>query len=208
MALIKDTTGRKETETPSAYERVFGNKKLGMLISKTHATSIREGTELEKILASKLKNTKGISIDQINKEKRIFKNVKRGHTIKIDCLIEKGNKTILIEIKDGDTFDTKKVAGEIESLLVVRDYLKKQNKEVELYFCSFNVINHEQIKKGTKNLLGECKPMTGKELCNMINVNYDEIIEDRKENQEENLNYFAQELKKIKEIMEILFKRP
>ena len=54
MALIKDTKGRGEEETASGYERIFGSKLLGMLMSKIHATSIRQGRELEVFLASKL----------------------------------------------------------------------------------------------------------------------------------------------------------
>ena len=203
MALIKDIQGRKENETPSAYERLFGNRQLGMLLSKVHATAIREGNELERILASRLKKTEGISIDQINKEKRIFKNVKRGHTIKIDCVIGKNNKIHLIEIKDGDTFDTKKVAGEVESLIMVKDFLKKKepNKEIILHFCSFNATSHEQIERGAKGLLGECKAMTGRELCELLGLDFNEIVEQRKEHQKENLEYFVSELKKISEII-------
>ena len=198
MALIKDTKGRKETETSSAYERLFGNKKLGLLISKIHATTIREGTELERILASRLKNTEGISIDQINKEERIFKGIKRGHTIKVDCVVEKKDEILLIEIKDGDTFDTKKVAGEVESLIVVKSYLeKKSGKKITAHFCSFNARNHEQIKRGAKNLLAECKPMIGRELCELLGLNFEGIREDRKGNQKENLVFFKEELKKL-----------
>ena len=129
MALISNAKGRGEDETPSGYERLFGNRQLGMLISKVQATVISTGNELEKILASRLKKTDGISIQNINKEKRIFKNVKRGHTIKVDCVVEEGNDIRLIEIKDGDTFDTKKVAGEVESLEMVREYLKKKEPD-------------------------------------------------------------------------------
>ena len=60
MPLIKNAKGRREDETPSGYERLFGNKKLGMLISKVHATLISTGNKLEDILASKLKNINGI----------------------------------------------------------------------------------------------------------------------------------------------------
>lgn len=204
MALISNAKGRGEDETASGYERLFGNKKLGMLISKVQSAVISTGTELERILASKLKDTTGISIDKTNKEKRIFKNVKRGHTIKADCVVEKDNEIMLIEIKDGDTFDTKKVAGEIESLNMIRDYLKEKepDKEITTHFCSFNARDHEQIERGAKGLLGECKPMTGRELCDLLGLDFEEIVEDRKENQEENMEFFINELKKISEISE------
>ena len=113
MALISNAKGRKEDETPSGYERLFGNRELGMLLSKVHASVITTGSELELFLASRLKKSDDISIYDINKDKRVFKGVKDGHDLIIDCIISKEGKIKLIEIKDGDTFDTKKVAGEV-----------------------------------------------------------------------------------------------
>jgi len=54
MVLIKDTKGRRANETASGYERVVGNKQLGQLISKYHATAIRTGNDLEKVFEQKL----------------------------------------------------------------------------------------------------------------------------------------------------------
>jgi len=203
MPLIKDSKGRGEKDTPSGYERVFGNKQLGQLFSKVHATAIREGNELEKILASKLRDTRGISIQDINKTKRIFKNIKKGHTIKIDCIVETIDEIKIIEIKDGDTFDTKKVAGEIESLEIVKEFLEKKcpNKKIVKVFSSFNATNHEQIRRGAKGLLDDCQPMTGRELCEILGVDFEEIVEERKETDEDNKDFLVEELKKISEIV-------
>lgn len=201
MALISNAKGRGENETPSGYERLFGNRQLGMLISKVQASVISTGNELENSLASKIKNTKGISIQQINKANRVFSGIKHGHDIIIDCVINMPNKIYLIEIKDGDTFDTKKVAGELESLKLVKEFLiKKGIKNIEIKFCSFNATSHEQIKRGAKGLLDDSMAMTGKEFCKLVNINFEEVIEERKSQQEENLNYFIGELKKIPEI--------
>ncbi len=213
MALIKNAKGRKESETPSGYERIFGNRRLGMLLSRVHSTVISTGNELEKFLADRLKETKGISIQNINKDKRVFKDAKidssgKKHKLDVDCVVEKEGRTMLIEIKDGDTFDTKKVAGEVQSLIMAKNHLiekrGKKEEEISLYFCSFNARDHNQIERGAKGLLGECKPMTGKELCELLGLNFNEIIEERKEHQEENLNFFVEELKKIPEIKENL----
>jgi len=133
MALISKAKGRKAEETPSGYERLFGNRALGMLISKVQSAVISTGNELEGILASKIKNPQGISIQNINKENRIFKGIKNGHDIIIDCVIEKSGKIMLIEIKDGDTFDTKKVAGEIESLLMAKQHIIKSHNLKEKF---------------------------------------------------------------------------
>ncbi len=211
MALIKDTTGRKEKETASGYERVFGNRLLGMLISKVHATSIRQGTELEGFLASKLPQNTEIAIAKINKDERVFKNAKtdstgKKHRLEIDCVIKTKDKIMLIEIKDGDTFDTKKVAGEVESLNFARNYISKIMKipkdKISMYYCSFNARDSKQINAGAKGLLGECEAMTGREFCKLIGLDFDKIVQERKKDEKENLNYFVEELKKIPEIRE------
>ena len=154
MALISNAKGRGEDETPSGYERLFGNRQLGMLMSKVQSAVISTGNELEEFLATRIKKTDGISIHNINKEKRVFKGAKNGHNIIIDCVIEKDGKIMLIEIKDGDTFDTKKVAGEIESLIMAKNHIIKTRKvkeeNVSVYYCSFNARNHEQIERGAK----------------------------------------------------------
>lgn len=204
MALISNARGRGENETPSGYERLLGNRQLGMLLSKVQSAVISSGTELEGFLASRLKKTDGISIHNINKENRVFKKAKKGHDIIIDCVVEQDEKIILIELKDGDTFDTKKVAGEIESLIMAKNFIiktkKKKEQEIIIKYCSFNARDHQQIEKGAKGLLQEEMAMTGKELCNLLGLNFDKIVEERKEHQEENMEFFINELKKIQEI--------
>jgi len=204
MALISNAKGRGEDETPSGYERLFGNRQLGMLMSKVQSAVISTGNELEGILANEIKDTHGISIQKINKENRVFEGIKDGHDIIIDCVVEKNGKFMLIEIKDGDTFDTKKVAGEVESLLTTKAHLikthKLQEQDVSIFYCSFNATNHEQIERGAKGLLPKNSAMTGKEFCKLVGLDFDKIVQERKKDQQENLNYFIAELKKIPEI--------
>lgn len=49
--------------------------------------------------------------------------------------------------------------------------------------------------------------MTGKELCEILDINYDEIINIRKKDAKENLEYFIDELIKIKEINQMIKKK-
>lgn len=204
MALISNAKGRREDETPSGYERLFGNRQLGMLMSKVQSAVISTGNELEGMLASQIKDTTGISIQKINKENRVFKGVKDGHDIIIDCVVEKDRKFKLIEIKDGDTFDTKKVAGEVASLILAKAHLIKthnlKDEDVSLHYCSFNATSHEQIERGAKGLLPKGSAMTGQEFCKLVGLDFDKIVQERKKDQQENLNYFIGELKKIPEI--------
>ena len=48
MAKISDSKGRSDTN--SGYARLFGNQRLGQLMSRVHATVIRTGNELEYII--------------------------------------------------------------------------------------------------------------------------------------------------------------
>ncbi|MCG2825866.1 MAG: hypothetical protein L6265_04650 [Thermoplasmatales archaeon] len=208
MAKIRNAKGRREEETPSGYERLFGNHKLGMLISKVQSTVISTGNELENILAEKITNPEGVAIGKLNKNMRIFKKAKKNsggklHDIGADILIKKDGKIKLIELKDGDTFDTKKVAGEVESLNLIKDMLVRQGtskENITMHFCSFNAKNHEQIERGAKGLLPKGSAMTGRELCNELGLDYDEIVNGRKSEQEDNFNYFLEELIKIPEV--------
>jgi hypothetical protein len=50
MARIKDTKGRKDEDSGSV--RLLGSARLGLLISRLHATVIRTGNELERMLES------------------------------------------------------------------------------------------------------------------------------------------------------------
>lgn len=204
MALISNAKGRGEDETPSGYERLFGNRKLGMLMSKVQSAVISTGNELEEFLAIRLKKTEGISLHNINKEKRVFKDIKKGHDIIIDCIVERNDKIMLIEIKDGDTFDTKKVAGEVESLIMTKNHIintkKIKEEKISVHYCSFNARDHNQIEKGAKGLLPKNSAMTGKELCELLGIDYNKIIEERKSQQKENFNFFVGELQKIPEI--------
>ena len=97
MALISKAKGRGEDETPSGYERLFGNRQLGMLMSRVQSAVISTGNELESMIASEIEDTKGISIQKVNKENRVFNGIKDGHDIIIDCVVEKEGKIRLIE---------------------------------------------------------------------------------------------------------------
>jgi hypothetical protein len=96
------------------------------------------------------------------------------------------------------------VAGEVSSLITAKAHLIEHNKlkeqDVSIHYCSFNATNHEQVERGAKGLLPKGSAMTGKEFCSLVGLNFDKIVQERKKDQVENLNYFISELKKIPEI--------
>ena len=213
---IEDARGRGEDAGESGYERLFGNHKLGILFSRCHATVISNGNELERILKKKVERQvptgvviKGIAIDGLNNDLRTFKDAKvdalgTKHDLRVDVVIQKDNEIQLIELKDGDVFDVKKVAGEVESLKYAKAKLiadKKFSEEnIKLYFCSFNATTHEQIESGAKGLLPKGAAMTGKELCAELGVDYNQIVDERLSEQQANLEYFLTTLLEIPEV--------
>lgn len=208
MAKIENAKGRNISTGPSGYERLFGNHMLGQLISKCQAAVISSGNELERRVEAEIVDTEGIAIGKINEENRIFKKIKTGadekqHGISIDVVIDRNGKIKLIELKDGDVFDVKKIAGEVESLNLVRDYLIKTRKikpsNVTIHFCSFNQEDTAQIYRGAKNLIPMGSAMTGRELCRDLGIDFGKIVIARRSEQPDNFDYFVEELVKIPE---------
>jgi len=214
MAKIENAKGRDPSTGPSGYERLLGNAQVGQLISKCQAAVISSGNELEVILEHALQRTDGIAIGRVNKERRIFKGIKvdadgKTHDIGIDAVIEKQGKIKLIELKDGDVFDVKKVAGEVEALKTVKKHLvetgKYKEEDVSIHFCSFNQQDKDQIYRGAKGLIPKGSAMTGSELCVLLGISsYEGLIADRRSEQPGNLDYFIRELVKIPEIKQKL----
>jgi hypothetical protein len=88
---------------------------------------------------------------------------------------------------------------------MVRDHLinkmKISQNNISIHYCSFNAVDHQQIIKGAKSLLPLNSAMTGREFCSLVGLDFDKIVEARKKDQAENLNYFISELKRIPEII-------
>lgn len=222
---IRDAKGRKDGN--SGYIRTLGNIRLGELISKIQATVISNGTELERLIVSKsicIKNidtfieeaTQGLvdngvylCTKKIFKKSEKYANALKG--IEPDLLlfiVEYRRICKVIELKDGDSFDTKKSLGEKEHL---EEFSIKFGAKIpfvtEYYICSFNQTDKEQIKTGFKNVFNIDNIMTGKELCELLKIDYNSIVDYRKKDVEENFEYFLDELVKIPEILEGIKKR-
>ena len=219
---IKDRTGRN---TNSGYGRVFNNNALGLLISKIQATVISNGSELERTLLSQTNNISdlekfiasieaddGIYPDGIYVcQKRVLKKSKYAvHGYEPDLLVflvQKRRLCSVIELKDGDAFDTKKAEVEKEHLEhFTKEFGIKIPFTTQYYVCCFNQDDKEQIKIGFKNKLDEEHILTGRELCNLLQIDYEKIVKTRQADAESNLRYFLKELVKIKEVKEGLMK--
>ncbi len=211
MAKISE---RKNGRKDGGYTRLFGNEEIGSLFSRVHATSISAGTELEKLVFKNDIHSLDEFLEVLPNDKPIWvadKTTIKNSSFKLgnepDGIIfimdNNKNQCSIIELKDGDTFDTKKVEGEIETLK------KLQNKiapliqfKVNYYICGFNSKNKSDLKLGLKNRLEEANLLTGKELCDMMNIDYHVIIENRKKDADQNLDFFIDELLKIDKVRE------
>lgn len=213
---IENAKGRRDEN--SGYTRLLGNARLGQLLSKVQATVISNGTELERIILSRTNNISDLDgfIDSVTDGTQpdgVYvcpKDVAKKSKLTLpkhepDLLVYRVQQEEcsckVIELKDGDTFDTKKVRGEREQIEEYSHNLEsKTHITTEYDICSFNQNNKKSIETGLK---GEFTPdhiMTGREFCDILSIDYDDIVEARKADAQDNVDYFISELLNIPEI--------
>lgn len=217
MAKISETKGRSDAN--SGYGRLFGNQQLGLLMSKVHATVIRSGNELEHLVEAETPNHLKTTLEAILWQKQLLPTnrqvVFQGHmletskgggvTVDVAIFDHQQQKVWVIELKDGDTFDTKKSSGELVSMTRFTDWIaEKTGYSANYYFCSFNQDNKLAIVRGAKGRFDMSHAMTGRELCNLLDIDYDILRNKRQSQQSENLKYFLSELLKISEVRQVI----
>lgn len=210
MALIEKAKGREEGGG-SGYERLFGNHELGQLLSRVHATVISSGTELEKIVIGKAENIHDVDGFLANQRLPhgtylISKQAIKASSLKTDKepdilifeITEEKQHCYIIELKDGDTFDTKKAAGEVQNLEDFESHLSRRIRfTTSIHVCSFNQPDKDKIVTGFKRKITKQQAMTGLELCKLLGLNYQEIILSRVHEQVANINYFIDGILRI-----------
>lgn len=223
MAKISNS---KPKNSSDAYNRLFGNVELGKLISKVQSAVISSGTELEKIINNILKEREQLINDvdkfldsDILKDNAFYalpkKSLKKSEKINIEhepdfvlLKIEKLKKhCYIIELKDGHVFDTKKAAAEKINLQKFEDLIaKKIQYTTSIHICCFNQLDKKQIIAGFKSKFLENEVLTGKEFCELLSINYNDIISIRLQDQKENLEYFIMELLNIPKVKDLIIK--
>jgi hypothetical protein len=213
MSLIQDSGGR--TDDDSGYGRVFGNSELGRLISRVHVCAIRNGNELERLLweATPYKSSLGEILHRTLVEQEVHVVTGRGirqsdyHAPLTDFLVLdlRVPELAVIELKDGDTFDTKKATGELASAQRFAHWIAPQvGYPVRYYFCAFNQTSKAAIVSGIRSRFALDEVLTGAELCERIGVEYAAIRAVRQQNQAANRAYFVAQLLAIPEIRHLL----
>lgn len=206
MALIRNRVGRSD----GGYTRLFGDSELGCLISRVQSAVISSGNELEKLIIERapvLGDVDGFLQQDIYPEgvyvatKGALKKSKLVDTVSAEpdfVVFERKSgrqHCYVIELKDGDVFDTKKAAGERESLhRFVNVIAPLVRFTISVHFCSFNQGNRQAIVDGFKRKITTQEAMTGREFCDLLGIDYEEIVKFRQENQNINLHDFVQSL--------------
>ncbi|MHC8441776.1 MAG: type II restriction endonuclease [Candidatus Eutrophobiaceae bacterium] len=203
------------------YLRLFGIPKLDSLISRVHSAVISNGTELEKIILEMTQSIPHLD-DFLNKESKpdgVFvaskKDIKNSAVlggsrgIVTDFLVFecRGQKQTChaIELKDGHQFDTKKARAEHKGFSdFVSCITHKIRCRVHLHFCCFNQNSRAAIVTGFKQKITIEEAMTGKEFCELLEIDYETIVKQRKADQPKNVEFFVRELLKISEVRQLL----
>jgi hypothetical protein len=221
MALIEKAKGRRGNQSPSGYTRLFGIPQLGQLISRVHSAGITAGTELEKLIWERVQQID--NLDQFVEEtmhakkegiwvaqkKQIKVSKKIQSKFEPDFLAFDLNNRIcyVIEVKDGDQFDTKKSQAEHDALNGFRnDVAARLPFSAQIYISSFNSEDKSNIVSGLKGSFSKDEVMTGKELCKLLKIDFEEIIRVRNLDAEKNVSYFVRGLLEIDKIKKIIVK--
>lgn len=218
MALIEET---KPGRGDGGYARLFEDSELGALLSRVHATVIRAGNELEAIIEKHARCVTEAEAKEFVKgsllpgtyliPKKTLKKVilpllpKVGEPdFVVVIVVDKQCK--VIELKDGDTFDTKKADGEIAKLEKFSAALQelKPDYVVTWHACFFYVENRAQIVQGLKGRIQEKNGLTGRELCELLRISYSTIVEQRKQYGPANIDFFVRSLLAVQSIKDRL----
>ncbi len=210
MALLRNSHPKNKS---GAYERLFGDAELGALASKIQSTVISAGYELENMIYNMVPNVVDLDVflKKEYKEYGIFlarkQQIKKSQILHIvggepDFMIFKKDHNQefchVVELKDGHAFDTKKANTE---KLLIRDFVKRNSKHVPydicVHFCAFNQNSRQVICEGFKNRITMKEAMTGREFSDLLEIDYDEIVDIRRADEPENVEYFLSELVKI-----------
>lgn len=215
MALIENSKGR---ESGGGYERLFGNQLLGHLLSRVQASVISSGNELEHVIIAHSKSIADVDSFLAQQElppgtylitKKAIKKSALKSDQEPDLLvfeIEPPHRhCYIIELKDGDNFDTKKAAGEVALLQKFENHIsKKLQFTTSIHVCSFNQNDKDKIVAGFKKKISIDMAMTGKELCDLLHIDYTEILGLRIGEQGKNFDYFISQLLEIPEAKEAI----
>ena len=196
-----------------AYYRCFGNLEIARILSSVQSLVIANGHELERLVEELTEEQRIYDIDEFLKIQIIHNGVfvvykpeirksrtLEGHGIEPDFIVfERSGSSqscYIVELKDGHEFDTKSSQKEHQNL---HTFLSKNAMAFQYYnsyckICGFNAEDKEQIVKGFKNKIAYAQAMTGRELFELLQLDYDAAVARRAQDRQENVEYLIQSI--------------
>ena len=212
MAKIRNSHPK---QSGGGYERLVGDSKMASIFTSAQSTVISNATELEKIISDKshvildldrfindcdmgmvkdgaylcTKKTVKASQYRLEKHEPDFIAFSVSGSIR-NCYV--------VELKDGDAFDTKKSAAEREMLqLFVNHLAPKIPFRTAFYICCFNQMDKEKIVLGFKNCFSISEVMTGEEFCEILGIDYTAIVKSRQEDTADNFKFVVEKMTEL-----------
>ena len=213
MARLRDARPRN---TSGSYERLFDNAALGELASKVQSAVISSGSELEAMVAALVPNIPNLDAfleQEIMPDGVLLarkRQIKQSTTLDFagsepDFMVFKrrgGVQTChIVELKDGHVFDTKKASAERQAM---HGFIEHNAQHIQYrfraHFCAFNQEDREAIWDGFKRRIALDEAMTGREFCGLLEIDYDAIVEARRGDGPDNVEFLLAELVRIEPI--------
>lgn len=217
MARLRDARPRN---TSGSYARLFDNAALGGLASKVQSAVISSGSELEAMIGASVPNIPDLDafLEQEIMSGGVLlarkRQIKQSGILDFagsepDFMVFKrrgGVQTChIVELKDGHVFDTKKASAERQAM---HGFIERNAQHIQYrfraHFCAFNQDDRQAIWYGFKRRITLEEAMTGRELCELLEIDYDAIVEARRADGEDNVAFFLSELVKIAPIRQRL----
>lgn len=215
MAKIRNSHPK---QSGGGYERLVGNIDMANIFTKAQSTVITNGTELEKIICDKATVIQDLDlfIEECDNgiledgaylcSKKVVKTSKyklSGHEPDFIAFSVNQSRKLcyIIELKDGDAFDTKKSLAEKEMLQLFLNHLAPKIPFITKFFiCCFNQLDKDKIVLGFKNVFTLNEVMTGEEFCEILGIDYNSIVDLRRNDTFDNFNYVVEKMSEIKEV--------
>ena len=196
-----------------AYYRCFGNVEVARIPRSVQSPVIANGHELEGLIEELAKDCRICDIDDFPSIQiipsgvfTVFKpeirksKILEGHGIEPDFIVFKRSQSsqscYIVELKDGHEFDTKSSQKEHQNLqtFLSRNALAFQYFYSYCKICGFNAESKSEIVKGCKNKIASDQAMTGRELFEMLELDYDAALARRAKDREDNLEHLINSL--------------
>lgn len=210
---FSDQEGKPREEIArGAYRRAFDQIGLAQLLSRVQSLIIANGNELERLipdlcqdklihdLSTFLGNQIGPEGVHVATKKTIKQAGLAGDGIEPDlmvfCRTETEQRCHIVELKDGYEYDTKASAKEIENLKRFADLNRDALAwyQVEWHICGFNAPTTEDVVNGFKRKITAQEAWTGADLCGLLGLDWQAIVQQRQADAEQNTSDFLDDL--------------